>query len=100
MHLFFHTFFYTCTYFFTPFYTCTRKGTVYDYFYTFEDMKMASPGMSFQAYLRMLEKRTVRFGRVSISFFILQDYKYAGVLKWKGICLNISFVLFPFNIDW
>lgn len=77
-------------------------STIYetDLFYTFEDMKMASPGMSFQAYVRMLEKRTVRFGRVSISFFILQDNKYAGVLKLKGICLKKCFVLFPFNIDW
>lgn len=47
-------------------------ATIYeeDLFFTFESLKMASPGMSCQAFLGMLEKRTVRFGRVSISFFI------------------------------
>ena len=43
-------------------------ATIYeaDLFNSFEDMKMASPGLSLQAFLRMLDKRTLRFGRVSI----------------------------------
>ena len=42
--------------------------TVYeiDVLFSFEDLKMAAPGMSTQAFLKMLDKRTVRFGRVSI----------------------------------
>ncbi len=42
--------------------------TVYgtDVLFSFEELKMAAPGMSTQAFLKMLDKRTVRFGRVSI----------------------------------
>ncbi|XP_035528808.1 uncharacterized protein LOC118336301 [Morone saxatilis] len=55
--------------------------TIYetDLFYTFEDMKMASPGMSFQAYLRMLEKRTARFGRISSDSFQKSFFEWASV---------------------
>lgn len=44
-------------------------ATIYatDVFFSFEEMKMAAPGLSFQAYLRMLDQRTLRFGRVSIE---------------------------------
>lgn len=40
-------------------------ATIYatDVFFSFEEMKMAAPGLSCQAYLRMLDQRTVRFGR-------------------------------------
>lgn len=42
-------------------------ATIYatDVFFSFEEMKMAAPGLSCQAYLRMIDQRTVRFGRVS-----------------------------------
>ncbi|XP_051236827.1 uncharacterized protein LOC127352456 isoform X2 [Dicentrarchus labrax] len=58
--------------------------TIYetDLFYTFEDMKMESPGMSFQAYLRMLEKRTARFGRtgkISSDSFQKRFFEWAAV---------------------
>ena len=44
-------------------------ATIYstDIFYSFEEMKMAAPGLSCQAYLRMLDRRTVQFGHVSIE---------------------------------
>ena len=38
-----------------------------DVFHSYEELKMAAPGLSCQAFLRMLDQRTVRFGRVSIS---------------------------------
>lgn len=43
-------------------------STVYalDVLFSFEEVKMAAPGMSSQAFSRMLDRRTVRFGRVSI----------------------------------
>ena len=43
-------------------------ATVYatDVFISYEQMKMGSPGLSCQAFLRMLDHRTVHFGRVSI----------------------------------
>ncbi|XP_067222561.1 uncharacterized protein [Chanodichthys erythropterus] len=34
-----------------------------DIFFSFEEMKMVAPGLSCQAFLRMLDQRTVRFGR-------------------------------------
>lgn len=51
-------------------------STVYatDVFYTFEELKMAAPGLSCQAFLKMLDQRTIRFGRVSTLVYIL----------WKG----------------
>lgn len=44
-------------------------STVYatDVFISFKEMKMAAPGISFQAFLRMLDRRTAHFGRVSVS---------------------------------
>lgn len=46
----------------------SQFSTVYatDILFSFEELKMAAPGMSSLAFLRMLDKRTVRFGRVSI----------------------------------
>lgn len=46
----------------------SHYSTVYatDVLFSFEELKMAAPGMSSQAFLRMLDQRTVRFGRVSI----------------------------------
>ena len=42
-------------------------STIYgtDVFYSLEEMKMAAPGLSCQAFLRMLDQRTFRFGHVS-----------------------------------
>ncbi|KAL7880617.1 hypothetical protein SRHO_G00028710 [Serrasalmus rhombeus] len=36
-----------------------------DVFLSFREMKMAAPGLSIQAFVKMLQKRTVRFGRNS-----------------------------------
>ena len=46
----------------------SHYSTVYaiDALFSFEELKMAAPGMSSQAFLRMLDQRTVCFGRVSI----------------------------------
>ena len=46
----------------------SHHSTVYatDVLFSFEELKMAAPGLSSQAFLRMLDQRTVRFGRVSI----------------------------------
>ncbi len=35
---------------------------------SFREMKMASPGISFQAFVKMLDEKTILFGRVSIWF--------------------------------
>ncbi|KAF4110453.1 hypothetical protein G5714_009705 [Onychostoma macrolepis] len=45
-------------------------ATIYatDVFFSFEEMKMAAPGLSCQAFVRMLDQRTVRFGRESLIF--------------------------------
>ena len=47
-------------------------STVYetDLFSTFEELKMASPGLSLQAFLRGLDRRTARFGRVRANLFV------------------------------
>ncbi|KAF3835649.1 hypothetical protein F7725_028207, partial [Dissostichus mawsoni] len=44
-------------------------ATIYDtdVFHSFEEMKMEAPGLSCQAFLRMLDQRTLHFGRVSIK---------------------------------
>lgn len=39
-----------------------------DVLVSFQEMKMASPGMSFQAFVKMLDEKTILFGRVSILF--------------------------------
>ena len=43
---------------------CTVFAT--DVFLSFREMKMAAPGLSIQAFVKMLQQRTVCFGRVSI----------------------------------
>jgi len=40
-----------------------------DVLVSFQEMKMASPGMSFQAFVKMLDGKTILFGRVSILLF-------------------------------
>lgn len=51
----------------------THFAAIYatDVFFLFEEMKMAVPGLSCQALLRMLDQQTVRFGRMSIKVSIL-----------------------------
>ncbi|XP_034738953.1 uncharacterized protein LOC117951366 isoform X1 [Etheostoma cragini] len=72
-------------------------ATVYeeDLFFTFESMKMASPGMSCQAFLRMLEKRTVRFGRtgkLSSDSFQKSFFEWAAVqYEVDAICKEKQF---------
>ncbi len=61
-------------------------ATIYatDVFFSFEEMKMAAPGLSCQAFVRMLDQRTVRFGRVSIEFIyltVLLISLYCGVKR-------------------
>lgn len=57
-----------------------------DTFISFEESKMVAPGLSCQAFLRMLDRRTVRFGHVSIEglwpmSFICISLLKIGVLK-------------------
>ncbi|KAF3832369.1 hypothetical protein F7725_026034 [Dissostichus mawsoni] len=58
-------------------------ATIYatDVFFSFEEMKMAAPGLSFQAYLRMLDQRTLRFatGKISTDSFI------KSFLEWEAV---------------
>ncbi|XP_033984221.1 uncharacterized protein LOC117480849 [Trematomus bernacchii] len=59
-------------------------ATIYatDVFFSFEEMKMAAPGLSFQAYLRMLDQRTLRFGRtgkISTDSFIKSFFEWEAV---------------------
>lgn len=42
-----------------------------DVLISFQEMKMASPGISFQAFVKMLDEKTILFGRVSILFAFL-----------------------------
>ena len=55
-----------------------------DVFFSFEEMKMAAPGPSCQAFLRIQNQPTVRFGRVSIEFI------YPAVLLISLSCWLIS----------
>ncbi|XP_055014037.1 uncharacterized protein LOC129410316 isoform X2 [Boleophthalmus pectinirostris] len=53
-----------------------------DVFATYEDMKMAAPGLSCQAFLRMLDLRTVRFGRmgkISADTFLRSFFEWEAV---------------------
>lgn len=42
-----------------------------DVLVSFQEMKMASPGMSFQAFVKMLDEKTIIFGRVSIFIYLI-----------------------------
>ncbi|KAF3851653.1 hypothetical protein F7725_013425 [Dissostichus mawsoni] len=59
-------------------------ATIYatDVFFSFEEMKMAAPGLSFQAYLRMLDQRTLRFGRTGK---ISTDSFIKSFLEWEAV---------------
>lgn len=67
-------------------------STVYatDVLYTFEEMKMAAPGLSCQAFLKMFDQRTVRFGRVSTLTYISQKGRLTQFLS--------SYALQPFDV--
>ncbi|XP_030294098.1 uncharacterized protein LOC115594270 isoform X2 [Sparus aurata] len=59
-------------------------ATIYatDVFFSFEEMKMAAPGLSCQAYLRMIDQRTVRFGRtgrISGDSFLKSFFEWEAV---------------------
>ena len=81
-------------------------ATIYatDVFFSFEEMKMAAPGLSCQAFLRMLDQRTVRFGRVSIE--VISPSWCFWFVRWKAYVLIIYFLNIiscwcPFSvIDW
>ncbi|KAI9543614.1 hypothetical protein NQZ68_008661 [Dissostichus eleginoides] len=55
-----------------------------DVFFSFEEMKMAAPGLSFQAYLRMQDQRTLRFGRISTDSFIKSFF------EWEAVCYEVD----------
>ncbi|KAK7910161.1 hypothetical protein WMY93_014845 [Mugilogobius chulae] len=59
---------------------CTLFAT--DIFSTYEDLKMAAPGLSCQAFLRMLDQRTVRFGRMGK---ISPDAFSKSFLEWEAV---------------
>lgn len=61
-----------------------------DVLFTFEEMKMAAPGLSCQAFLKMLDQRTVRFGRVSTLTYISHKGRLTQFLR--------SYVLQPFDV--
>ncbi|XP_073672422.1 uncharacterized protein [Paramisgurnus dabryanus] len=64
-------------------------ATIYatDVFISFEDMKMAAPGLSCQAFLRMLDKRTEHFGR---SGKISPDSFQKSFFEWKAVQYEVE----------
>ncbi|KAL1278904.1 hypothetical protein QQF64_025577 [Cirrhinus molitorella] len=64
-------------------------ATIYatDVFYSFEEMKMAAPGLSCQAFLRMLDQRTVRFGRTGK---ISADSFQRSFFEWEAVRYEID----------
>ncbi|KAF3836198.1 hypothetical protein F7725_028756 [Dissostichus mawsoni] len=73
-------------------------STIYetDVFYSFEEMKMAAPGLSCQAFLRMLDQRTFRFGRfgkISADNFQQSFFEWEAVrFEVENICKEESFI--------
>ncbi|KAG1933624.1 si:dkey-29d5.2 [Pimephales promelas] len=72
-------------------------ATVYatDVFFSFEEMKMAAPGLSCQAFLRMLNQRTVRFGRtgkISADSFLKSFFEWEAVrFELDNMCKEETF---------
>ncbi|XP_059367594.1 uncharacterized protein LOC132106020 isoform X1 [Carassius carassius] len=64
-------------------------STVYsiDVFYSYEELKMAAPGLSCQAFLRMLDQRTVRFGRIGK---ITADSFRKSFLEWEAVRFEVD----------
>ncbi|XDV13820.1 hypothetical protein PO909_002147 [Leuciscus waleckii] len=67
----------------------SHYSTVYatDVLFSFEELKMAAPGMSSQAFLRMLDQRTVRFGR---SGNITADSFRKSFLEWEAVRFEVD----------
>ena len=61
-----------------------------DVFFSFEEMKMASSGLSCQAFLRLLDRRTVRFGRVSIELIYATVHFF---VMWIDLAANVFVAL-------
>lgn len=64
-------------------------STIYatDVFFSFEEMKMAAPGLSCQAFLRMLDQRTVRFGRTGK---ISTDSFQKSFFEWEAVRYEVD----------
>ncbi|XP_067219639.1 uncharacterized protein [Chanodichthys erythropterus] len=64
-------------------------STVYatDVFCSYEELKMAAPGLSCQAFLRMLDQRTVRFGRTGK---ITADSFRKSFLEWEAVRFEVD----------
>lgn len=58
-----------------------------DVFHSYEELKMAAPGLSCQAFLRMLDQRTVRFGRTGK---ITADSFRKSFLEWEAVRFEID----------
>ncbi|XP_030582084.1 uncharacterized protein LOC115778169 [Archocentrus centrarchus] len=67
-------------------------STVYatDVFFSFEEMKMAAPGLSCQAFLKMLDQRTVRFGRMGT---ISADSFQKSFFEWEAVRYDLDNIL-------
>ncbi|XP_032441861.1 uncharacterized protein LOC116734515 isoform X3 [Xiphophorus hellerii] len=61
-----------------------------DVLFTFEEMKMAAPGLSCQAFLKMLDQRTVRFGRTGK---ISADNFLKSFFEWEAIRYELDKML-------
>ncbi|ROL51975.1 hypothetical protein DPX16_19494 [Anabarilius grahami] len=64
-------------------------ATIYttDIFFSFEEMKMVAPGLSCQAFLRMLDQRTVRFGRTGK---ISADSFQKSFFEWEAVRFEVD----------
>ncbi|XP_046701350.1 uncharacterized protein LOC124383003 isoform X2 [Silurus meridionalis] len=64
-------------------------ATIYatDVFFSFEEMKMAAPGLSCQAFSRMLDQRTVRFGRTGK---ISTDSFQKSFFEWEAVHFEVD----------
>ncbi|KAI7804098.1 hypothetical protein IRJ41_023842 [Triplophysa rosa] len=70
----------------------SQFSTVYatDILFSFEELKMAAPGMSSQAFLRMLDQRTVRFGRTGK---VIADSFRKSFLEWEAVRFEMDKVI-------
>ncbi|XP_039681961.1 uncharacterized protein LOC120575309 [Perca fluviatilis] len=67
----------------------SHHSTVYatDVLFSFEELKMAALGLSSQAFLRMLDQRTVRFGR---SGDITADSFRKSFFEWEAVRFEVD----------
>ncbi|XP_077093869.1 uncharacterized protein LOC143745625 [Siphateles boraxobius] len=67
----------------------SHYSTVYvtDILFSFEELKMPAPGMSSQAFLRMLDQRTVGFG---LSGNITADSFRKSFLEWEAVRFELD----------